>query len=60
MTAAEIEQLDEHGYLVLPGFMTAGVLNALREGTEQLYEEEGENAGAEFRQEPGRGVLPTW
>lgn len=53
MTAAEIEQLDEHGYLVLPGFMTTGVLDALRERTDQLFEEEGENAGAEFRQEPG-------
>jgi hypothetical protein len=53
MTAAEIEQLDEQGYLVLPGFMSRGVLDELRERTEQLFEEEGENAGSEFRKEPG-------
>ena len=53
MTAAEIEQLDEQGYVVLPGFMSPGFLHALRERTEQLFEEEGENAGSEFRKEPG-------
>lgn len=53
MTAAEREQLDEYGYLVLPGFMTAGLLDALRERTERLFEEEGESAGSEFRQESG-------
>jgi ectoine hydroxylase-related dioxygenase (phytanoyl-CoA dioxygenase family) len=53
MTVVETEQLEEQGYLVLPGFMTADLLHALRKRTEQLFEEEGENAGSEFRQEPG-------
>ena len=53
MTAAQRDQLEGLGYLVLPGFMTAELLTTLRERTEQLFEEEGENAGWEFRKEPG-------
>jgi ectoine hydroxylase-related dioxygenase (phytanoyl-CoA dioxygenase family) len=53
MTTAEREQLDSVGYVILPGFMTGSVLQQLRTRTEQLFEEEGENAGWEFRKEAG-------
>jgi ectoine hydroxylase-related dioxygenase (phytanoyl-CoA dioxygenase family) len=53
MTAAQRDQLEQLGYLVLPGFMTSELLTTLRQRTEQLFEEEGENAGWEFRKEPG-------
>lgn len=47
------DQLDELGYLILHRWMPAQLLSELRTRTEALFEEEGENAGAEFRQEPG-------
>ncbi|MEO8025571.1 MAG: phytanoyl-CoA dioxygenase family protein [Bryobacteraceae bacterium] len=53
MTADERNQLDDTGYLVLPSLLEPKELLALRERVEQLYEAEGENAGNEFRKEPG-------
>jgi ectoine hydroxylase-related dioxygenase (phytanoyl-CoA dioxygenase family) len=53
LTAAEKRQLDEDGYLALPGFIDLGLLARLRERLEQLLAEEGEAAGAEFKPEPG-------
>jgi len=47
------EELDELGWTVLPGAMGASFLQELRSRVEQLCEEEGENAGSEFRKEPG-------
>lgn len=52
MTAEEARQLDEAGYLALPGFMPADLLDELRNRVEELFEREGEQAGAEFKQEP--------
>lgn len=52
MTEAEKRQLDEQGYVVLEGFIDPEWLRELRTRVEELYEEEGENAGHEFRQEP--------
>src|SRR5438874_1280255 len=46
-------QLDEQGWLALPGLMSAGQLAALRGRIDQLFDEEGPNAGGEFKQEPG-------
>lgn len=46
-------QLDELGYVALPSFMSFELLETLRNRVEELFEEEGENAGSEFRQEPG-------
>jgi hypothetical protein len=48
-----LEQLDKLGWLALPGVMDDALLNEIRARVEQLWDEEGENAGAEFRQEPG-------
>ena len=55
MPLADIEkrQLDEVGFLVLDGFMPPGLVLRLRERVEQLYVEEGDAAGAEFKPEPG-------
>jgi ectoine hydroxylase-related dioxygenase (phytanoyl-CoA dioxygenase family) len=45
-------QLDEKGYLVLPDFMGADLLAELRRRVEELFAEEGAQAGSEFKQEP--------
>jgi len=47
------QQLDEVGYLVLPGFMSAEMLAEMRARVEALYAEEGDQAGREFKHEPG-------
>lgn len=54
MPASEqLRPLDELGWVCLPGVMDAGFLEEARGAVERLWEEEGENAGAEFRKEPG-------
>jgi ectoine hydroxylase-related dioxygenase (phytanoyl-CoA dioxygenase family) len=53
LSETEMRQLDELGYLVLPDFMDADLLATLRRRVEELFTEEGERAGAEFKQEPG-------
>jgi ectoine hydroxylase-related dioxygenase (phytanoyl-CoA dioxygenase family) len=53
MTAAERQQLDKDGYLVLDRFLDNQMVESLRNRVEELYESEGENAGSEFRREPG-------
>ena len=50
---SEKQQLDELGYLVLPGFIPLPLLNELRDRVEALWAEEGVDAGSEFRAEPG-------
>jgi len=50
---AERSQLDEQGYLVLPGLMSRELLERLRRRVEELFGEEGPAAGSEFKQEPG-------
>ena len=44
-------QLDEAGYVVLNGVMGDELLHALRQRIHELYVEEGEGAGSEFRTE---------
>lgn len=53
MTEHERHQLDEQGFVVLPGFMSPALLAELRDRLEMLFEKEGDQAGAEFKQEPG-------
>ncbi len=53
MTAADRRQLDERGYLVLPGLMPPELLARLRRRVDEVFEEEGALAGSEFKQEPG-------
>ena len=52
LTDADRRQLDEEGYLVLPGLMTPELLGALRRRIDELFAEEGAGAGSEFKQEP--------
>jgi hypothetical protein len=52
LTDADRRQLDEEGYLVLPGLRTPELLCALRRRIEELFDEEGMLAGSEFKQEP--------
>ena len=51
MTDRERQQLDEHGYLVLENFMGERLLGELRRRISELYNEEGDGAGSEFRTE---------
>jgi len=53
MTALERESLDTQGYVVLSNFLDRQTVERVRDRVEELYELEGENAGSEFRQEPG-------
>jgi len=53
MTDADRHQLDEQGYLILPGLMTPTLLDALRRRVDELMAEEGDRAGSEFKTEPG-------
>jgi len=53
LTEAERRSLEEDGCLVLPGLMPPELLAALRSRIQQLFEEEGERSGSEFKQEPG-------
>jgi hypothetical protein len=53
MTDADWRQLDEQGYLVLPGLMPRELLERVRTRVEELFAEEGERAGSEFKTEPG-------
>ena len=51
--AADHRQLNELGYLVLPDFVPAAMLDEMRERVEALWAAEGDDAGSEFRLEPG-------
>jgi ectoine hydroxylase-related dioxygenase (phytanoyl-CoA dioxygenase family) len=55
MSLTDIEKrcLDEEGYVLLEDFMDAGPLAELRQRVEELFAEEGEHAGTEFKPEPG-------
>jgi ectoine hydroxylase-related dioxygenase (phytanoyl-CoA dioxygenase family) len=48
---SELEALEQRGYVVLEDFMEPTRLARLRERVEQVYGEEGDRAGHEFRQE---------
>ena len=53
MTKAEQTELDTSGYVMLERFLPSELLEQVRVRIEELYEQEGENAGAEFRMESG-------
>jgi ectoine hydroxylase-related dioxygenase (phytanoyl-CoA dioxygenase family) len=52
LSAEERERLDEDGFLVLENFVAPDDLAALRGRIDTLFEELGERAGFEFKQEP--------
>jgi ectoine hydroxylase-related dioxygenase (phytanoyl-CoA dioxygenase family) len=53
LTDREKQHLDEDGYLVLDDWIEADLLKRLRQRVEELFAQEGERAGVEFKQEPG-------
>jgi ectoine hydroxylase-related dioxygenase (phytanoyl-CoA dioxygenase family) len=53
MTPAQQQQLDTDGYVVLEKLLPSETLAEVRGRVEALYAAEGENAGSEFRLEPG-------
>ena len=46
------QQLDDEGYLILEDLVGLDMLRALRERIDQLFAQEGDQAGSEFKQEP--------
>jgi ectoine hydroxylase-related dioxygenase (phytanoyl-CoA dioxygenase family) len=53
MSPDQRQQLDTDGYVVLKNFLSSETLAEVRDRVEELYAAEGENAGSEFRLEPG-------
>lgn len=53
MTSTERDNLDTLGYVVVEKVLNPETLEKVRARVEELYAAEGENAGAEFRQEEG-------
>ena len=53
LTKQQQEELDSAGYVVLERYLPADTLKQVRDRVEELYAQEGENAGSEFRKEPG-------
>ncbi len=47
------QQLDDVGFIVLPAAIPESFLSELNQRIDQLFQQEGEHAGAEFKQEPG-------
>ena len=52
MTEAEKFELDKNGYLVLENLMNPALLGQVRRRVDELFEQEGDQAGSEFKQEP--------
>jgi len=52
MTAKQKQQLDQQGYVVLQNLMDSDFLHAAQERVDELYEQEGDASGSEFKQEP--------
>ena len=48
-----VRQLDELGYVYLPKVLSPDVLQSLCQQVDELFRREGENAGSEFKTEPG-------
>jgi ectoine hydroxylase-related dioxygenase (phytanoyl-CoA dioxygenase family) len=53
LTSSEKHQLEEQGYLVLPDFLSPAQVAEFNARVEQLFSEEGDHAGGEFKSEPG-------
>jgi ectoine hydroxylase-related dioxygenase (phytanoyl-CoA dioxygenase family) len=53
VTEDKLQQLDQQGWASLPEAMSDQFLQEIRARVEELWDEEGADAGAEFRKEPG-------
>lgn len=47
------QQLEENGYLILPGFLSQDHVKKINARVEELFAAEGDRSGAEFKREPG-------
>ncbi len=57
LAPAEMELLDNQGYLPLPGILDTGTVTALRQRFDELVTEEGDQAGLEAHREQGTDRL---
>ena len=53
LTDSAKRQLEEQGFLSLPGFLSEAELERFRARVDELFALEGEQSGSEFKQEPG-------
>ena len=53
LTEAQRRDLDELGYVVIERYMSPALLEDVRARVDELFAQEGEKAGSEFKQEPG-------
>jgi ectoine hydroxylase-related dioxygenase (phytanoyl-CoA dioxygenase family) len=53
LTDSAKRQLEEQGFVVLPGFLSEAELEQFRSRVDQLFAEEGDRAGSEFKNESG-------
>jgi hypothetical protein len=53
LSGEDLRRLDGAGWVCVPQAMDPGFLEEVRAAVERLWDAEGENAGAEFRKEPG-------
>src|SRR5204863_3940277 len=52
LTYSDKRQLDDCGYFVMPGLMGRELLTEVRRRIDEIFSEEGDRAGSEFKQEP--------
>jgi hypothetical protein len=48
-----MRQLEEQGFLIMPGFLSQAEVERFRTRVEEIFAEEGDQSGSEFKQEPG-------
>jgi ectoine hydroxylase-related dioxygenase (phytanoyl-CoA dioxygenase family) len=53
LTEAQRRDLDDLGYVVIERYMSPALLEEIRRRVDELFDEEGDSAGSEFKQEPG-------
>jgi ectoine hydroxylase-related dioxygenase (phytanoyl-CoA dioxygenase family) len=53
LTDSAKQQLENQGYLVLPGFLSEAEVERFTTRVDEIYAEEGDRSGSEFKQEPG-------
>jgi hypothetical protein len=53
LTDTARRQLEEQGFLALPGFLSEAVVGRFRARVDELFALEGDGSGSEFKQEPG-------
>ena len=57
---SEKDQLDERGFVILEDVVSLAMIDAVQTRIEQLFAEEGDGAGSEFKQEDSAAGWRTW